>query len=51
MTEPTPKPAEDEDKAKGDPAATRADSARPAPRWTPDPKAEDDDDLFNDMPV
>ena len=45
------KPANDEVK-KTDPAATREDSPRPAPRWKhPDPKDDVEDELFNDMPV
>ena len=48
-----PKPATKE-KGKTDPAATREDDPRPAPeRKHPDPAADkdEDDELFNDMPV
>lgn len=45
----------EETKDKTDPAATREDNPRPEPHWKhPDPKTDqddDDDELFNDMPV
>ena len=52
MTKDTPKTAEDTAATKVDPKAADAEHPRPAPRWQPEPAAEDkDDDLFNDMPV
>lgn len=52
MTKPNPKAPEEKGQTKVDPAAARVDNPRPAPRWKPDPALEeDDDDLFNDMPV
>jgi len=52
MAKDTPKAPEDKGLSKVDPAAATAETPRPAPRWIPDPAVEDeDDDLFNDMPV
>ncbi|WP_158514316.1 MULTISPECIES: hypothetical protein [Nioella] len=52
MTKPNPKEPEEKGQSKVDPAAARVDNPRPAPRWKPDPAVEEeDDDLFNDMPV
>lgn len=54
MTKTSPKPEEKTDetvKSKVDPAAANLDNPRPAPRWKPDPAVEEDNDLFNDMPV
>lgn len=52
MTKDSPKTADSKGQDKVDPAAVRTDNPRPAPRWKPDPALEDDDDdLFNDMPV
>ena len=52
MTKDSLKSPEEKRQNKVDPAAARVDNPRPAPRWKPDPALEEeDDDLFNDMPV
>ena len=50
----TDKKTQDAEKKQVDPAATREDDPRPDPKWKhPDPAMDEDDDdeLFNDMPV
>jgi hypothetical protein len=52
MTKDSPKAEQTKGQDKVDPAAVQTDTPRPAPRWKPDPVVdEEDDDLFNDMPV
>jgi hypothetical protein len=56
MTKDSPKAEQTKGQDKVDPAAVQTDvqtdTPRPAPRWKPDQAVdEEDDDLFNDMPV